>query len=219
MQIGSTALRRHAFCNVAWIVSIPLAISVAHGGTTLSPSVRDLYTTVGKGDNTPAASRKSAFFCTDRIFSVAVVSVPVDARSGLLGIGPVNERGTTSRSGEPKRLPSSSFGLSGISASARSNDFAKTASPGKQAATNLTVTFDWIGPSGKLMQTVSSRVSGRSGSEASTWSWIQLQRPSEGQAISFFEPSYGFEQYIGKWKIEVKIKDKVMRSIEFDVIC
>ena len=51
------------------------------------------------------------------------------------------------------------------------------------------------------------------------WSWLKLSRPTGGEMISFFSPSYGMDEFIGEWSVDFYINETLIAKKTFNVIC
>ncbi|MEO0367702.1 MAG: hypothetical protein AAF197_02835 [Pseudomonadota bacterium] len=51
------------------------------------------------------------------------------------------------------------------------------------------------------------------------WAWLSLSRAPGAKMISWLNPAAGLEEFVGTWKVEVKIDNKLVASNSFEVTC
>lgn len=55
--------------------------------------------------------------------------------------------------------------------------------------------------------------------EVRQWAWLKLHRAFGASMLQLLNPAAGMEEFIGDWKVEVKIDNKLIVSKGFKVIC
>ena len=75
----------------------------------------------------------------------------------------------------------------------------------------------WTDPGGR--QREHTRYQFNSTTFTRVWAWLQLNGPTAAFIGQVFDPSFGMDEFIGKWQIEVSIDDEKISISEFDVLC
>ncbi|MFT5571452.1 MAG: hypothetical protein ACI9FR_000366 [Cryomorphaceae bacterium] len=77
----------------------------------------------------------------------------------------------------------------------------------------------WIDPAGQLREHTQYPFNVQNSTEHRLWAWLLLSRARGAGMLTFVNPAAGLEEFIGEWKIEVRVDDKLLDSGKFDVIC
>mgnify|MGYP003310958499 CR=1 FL=1 len=77
---------------------------------------------------------------------------------------------------------------------------------------------DWIDPSGKQRETELYRFN-HSGYRQQIWAWLTLHPPPRTIALRLFNPSYGMQDFIGIWNVDVSINGITFGNKQFEVLC
>jgi len=56
-------------------------------------------------------------------------------------------------------------------------------------------------------------------SETRLWAWLTLSRATGASILQWIDPAAGLEEFVGDWKIEVRVNDKKLASSDFQVVC
>lgn len=57
------------------------------------------------------------------------------------------------------------------------------------------------------------------GQQTRVWAWLSFDRGAGAGALKFLNPAAGLEDFIGVWKIEVRIDNKPVGEDSFEVSC
>ncbi|MEK7578419.1 MAG: hypothetical protein AAB456_01740 [Patescibacteria group bacterium] len=79
-----------------------------------------------------------------------------------------------------------------------------------EEGSNHIVEFFWIGPNGKQQTYAEYKVLGNR-----VWPWIEIYRPSFGDRLLEIDSS----DYIGEWKVRVRINGELVSQKNFYVAC
>jgi hypothetical protein len=77
----------------------------------------------------------------------------------------------------------------------------------------------WIDPAGQLREHTQYPFNVQNATEHRLWAWLLLSRARGAGMLTFVNPAAGLEEFIGEWKIEVRVDDKLLDSGKFNVIC
>lgn len=80
------------------------------------------------------------------------------------------------------------------------------------------VVFDWNDPSGHQRENEHYRFQ-HSGHRQHIWAWLTLHPPPRTIAFRLFNPSYGMQEFIGIWNLEISIDGTLLGKTEFEVLC
>lgn len=80
------------------------------------------------------------------------------------------------------------------------------------------ITFDWSDPAGKQREHAPHRFY-HSGHRQQIWAWLTLHPPPRTLALRLFNPSYGMQEFIGIWNVEVSINGIKFGKKQFEVLC
>ena len=80
------------------------------------------------------------------------------------------------------------------------------------------VVFDWVDPSGRQREHTVHRFR-HSGHRQQMWAWLTLHPPRGAIAVRLFNPSFGMQEFIGKWTVKVSLNGKLLGKAEFEVLC
>lgn len=81
-----------------------------------------------------------------------------------------------------------------------------------------TLTTRWLDPAGKVREKAESQFHFL-GKSVKVWAWLKLHRPTGGGLVSVVNPSYGMEEFIGKWTVDFLLDGESIRQQQFEVIC
>ena len=76
----------------------------------------------------------------------------------------------------------------------------------------------WRDPSEKAREKTEYPFTVRS-SQTRLWAWLSLSRAAGAGMLQWIDPAAGLEEFIGIWKVEVKVNGKIIDSKEFEVSC
>ncbi len=74
----------------------------------------------------------------------------------------------------------------------------------------------WFRPDGKAQDRSSYAVKG---ADARFWFWLRLSPSFGGKLLKPIDPSYGMGEFIGLWKVDLYLDDKVIATKAFFVAC
>ena len=77
----------------------------------------------------------------------------------------------------------------------------------------------WIDPAGQLREHTQYPFNIQNSTEHRLWAWLLLSRARGAGMLTFVNPAAGLEEFIGEWKIQVRVDDKLLDTGKFDVIC
>ena len=90
--------------------------------------------------------------------------------------------------------------------------------PDRQQASDHLLIVNWLNPADKLQE--KTRVEFKSyGKGTRAWAWLRLSGSSGASIGQMFDPSFGMSEFIGKWRAEISIDKKKLKTIRFDVLC
>ena len=80
-----------------------------------------------------------------------------------------------------------------------------------------TLNVDWIDPSGKRREQTTYSFH-RAGSIRITV-WLKLHPPRGAALLSAFNPAWGMDKFIGRWKIRIRVDQSPVTQKWFSVLC
>jgi len=90
--------------------------------------------------------------------------------------------------------------------------------PGEKKSIEHLLVVNWFNPGDRLEQktrfTFSSYGKGRQ-----VWAWLKLSGSTGSSIGQIFDPSYGMDKFIGKWRVKIVIDNKKLATLPFDVLC
>ena len=94
----------------------------------------------------------------------------------------------------------------------------KVTAPDRQKASEHLLIVNWLNPENHLEQ--KTRLNFKSyGRGTQVWAWLKLSGSTGASIGQIFDPSYGMDEFIGKWRAEIIIDDKKIATHPFDVLC
>ncbi len=80
--------------------------------------------------------------------------------------------------------------------------------------------FTWFGPDSSLQQRIRDQLTVMYQARDHYLSrWISFDRGGAAAMVSLFDPSLGYEAFVGQWSVQVRINRQLMVSKEFNVLC
>ena len=90
--------------------------------------------------------------------------------------------------------------------------------PDRQEASEHLLVVDWFNPADRPEQ--KTRFDFKSyGKGTRVWAWLRLSGTTGASIGQMFDPSFGMEDFIGKWRAEVRIDNEKLATLPFDVLC
>jgi len=90
--------------------------------------------------------------------------------------------------------------------------------PVRQTPSEHLLIVDWFNPADQIQE--KTRVEFKSyGKGTRVWAWLRLSGSSGAAIGQMFDPAFGMDQFIGRWKAKVRIDDKNIDTHVFDVLC
>jgi len=94
----------------------------------------------------------------------------------------------------------------------------KVTAPEHQKTTEHLLIVNWLNPGNRLEQ--KTRYTFKSyGKGTQVWAWLKLSGSTGSSIGQIFDPSYGMDKFIGKWRVEFIIDDKKIDTLPFEVLC
>lgn len=94
----------------------------------------------------------------------------------------------------------------------------KVVAPDKQKPSEHLLIVNWLNPGNRLEQ--KTRYTFKSyGTGTQVWAWLKLSGSTGSSIGQIFDPSYGMDEFIGKWRAEVVIDNKKLVTLPFEVLC
>lgn len=84
--------------------------------------------------------------------------------------------------------------------------------------TSYLLEAEWFGPSGKRQEYTRYEFNGWGGPQR-LWVWLELHSPPEAALAKFVNPGAGYEDFIGGWKLKIKLNSKTVATSLFEVSC
>lgn len=81
--------------------------------------------------------------------------------------------------------------------------------------------FKWINPQGQAQEITSYKflVNQSNAHSVKLWAWLKLSRGRGAAFFQWLDPATGLEEFIGEWRVELKIDGKELTQNTFDVNC
>jgi len=79
------------------------------------------------------------------------------------------------------------------------------------------LTDRWLDPAGDRKELTHYQFNGFPSTRV--WAWLQLHGPTSAVIGQIFDPSFGMEDFIGRWVADVSVNKKRIGKLEFDVLC
>ncbi len=76
---------------------------------------------------------------------------------------------------------------------------------------------DWIDPGGKYRERIDHKFT--SSDSARITVWLQLHPPTGAALVSAFNPAVGMAEFIGEWRVEIRVDDSAQAREHFEVLC
>ncbi|MED5533265.1 MAG: hypothetical protein VX411_04070 [Pseudomonadota bacterium] len=76
---------------------------------------------------------------------------------------------------------------------------------------------DWTDPGGKIREHVDYPFNGAGSTRITIW--LKLHPPKGSALFSFFNPAMGMDDFIGLWKLAIRVDDDTRFNTEFEVLC
>ncbi len=90
--------------------------------------------------------------------------------------------------------------------------------PDRQKATEHLLIVNWLNPGNRLEQ--KTRYTFKSyGKGTQVWAWLKLSGSTGSSIGQIFDPAYGMDEFIGKWRAEFVIDGKRIKTLPFEVLC
>jgi hypothetical protein len=90
--------------------------------------------------------------------------------------------------------------------------------PERQQTSEHLLVVDWFNPVNRPQE--KTRFEFKSyGKGTRVWAWLRLSGSTGASIGQMFDPSFGMEDFIGKWRAEVRIDKKKIDTLPFDVLC
>ena len=77
----------------------------------------------------------------------------------------------------------------------------------------------WIDPTRDVREHTQYPFTVGSAGNTKLWAWLELSRAPGAAMISWLNPAAGLEEFVGTWDVEVKIDNRLVSTLQFDVIC
>ena len=77
---------------------------------------------------------------------------------------------------------------------------------------------DWIDPDEKVREVTQYPFEVES-KKVRLWAWLKLSRAQGAALMKWFDPAVGLEDFIGDWKIKVKVNQQPLDELDFKVRC
>ena len=78
--------------------------------------------------------------------------------------------------------------------------------------------FFWYSPDEELRELTEFPIFTRN-SNVKQWAWLKLHRAFGASMLQLLNPAAGMEEFIGDWRVEVKINNELIANKTFKVIC
>lgn len=117
-----------------------------------------------------------------------------------------------------RALPSESTGSETFGTEPVSDKELETATAGATFE-RLDLVFRWIRPDGKVEQLVPVSLTGHAGERVLAHSWIKLKRSKEAALLAVADPSFGLEEFIGNWRLQLETGGERVAEVRFKVFC
>lgn len=75
----------------------------------------------------------------------------------------------------------------------------------------------WINPKGKEQNYAEQYFN--SGDTVRVWFWLKLHPSLGGRFLKAIDPSFGMEDYIGEWRLKLRINGELQETRTFFVTC
>ena len=90
--------------------------------------------------------------------------------------------------------------------------------PVQQETSEHVLIVDWFNPADHIQE--KTRIEFKSyGRGTRIWAWLRLSGSSGASIGQMFDPSFGMEEFIGKWHAEIRVDDEKIATHHFDVLC
>ena len=76
---------------------------------------------------------------------------------------------------------------------------------------------DWTDPIGKIREHIDYPFNGAGATRITVW--LKLHPPKGSALFSFFNPAMGMDDFIGLWKLVVRVDDDTRLDTQFEVLC
>ena len=80
------------------------------------------------------------------------------------------------------------------------------------------LTILWHGPDEEVRERTEFTIFAK-GEEVKQWAWLKLHRAFGASMLQLLNPAAGMEEFIGDWRVDVKIDDQLIINKSFKVIC
>ena len=77
----------------------------------------------------------------------------------------------------------------------------------------------WIDPSKNVREHTQYPFAVNASGDTKLWAWLALSRAPGAGMIAWLNPAAGLEEFVGTWNVEVKIDDRLVSKLNFDVTC
>jgi len=78
--------------------------------------------------------------------------------------------------------------------------------------------LQWIDPRGDRQELTQFQVYTQSDYEL-IWAWMRLHAPENSGLVRAFDQSHGMRDFIGRWKVKIKIDGEPAGNAYFNVLC
>lgn len=75
---------------------------------------------------------------------------------------------------------------------------------------------EWINPKGKLQEHTFYKFKG---DEKESWLMLKLNGEGGSKLMKSFDPTFGYEDFIGFWSVNIYLDDKLIETKSFFVAC
>ena len=77
----------------------------------------------------------------------------------------------------------------------------------------------WIDPAKNIRERTQYPFSVGASGDTKLWAWLALSRAPGAGMIAWLNPAAGLEEFVGTWDVEVKIDNRLVSTLHFDVVC
>ena len=82
------------------------------------------------------------------------------------------------------------------------------------------LSIQWIDPNDRVRETSRYPFNiTKQNKPTKLWTWLSLSRAQGAGILAAFNPAAGLEEFIGKWRSEVRINNTLIGSADFMVLC
>lgn len=90
--------------------------------------------------------------------------------------------------------------------------------PERQKSSKHVLIVNWFNPGNSLQEKTRFEFNSY-GKGTRVWAWLRLSGSTGASVGQMFDPSFGMDEFIGKWRAEIRIDKKNIDTHHFDVLC